>query len=113
MNSASGPAEDVLKQPLLSPNSNESNDLSKLQPCANFLLNCDPDTWYVGEIHKQIPSDSNALKKFIQAHRNFTGEKYTRFVSHKFTESINGIPRTFCVTFRKERYSDYDNVGGG
>jgi len=91
-----------------SDNLNDSDDLSKLQPCANFLLNCKPEKWYVGEIHKQIPSDSNAFKKFIQAHRNFIGEKYTRFVSHKFLHA----GRTFCVTFRKERYSDYDNVGG-
>ena len=114
MSSDSSESAEGLEEPLLPQDelSAPQDELSKLQPCANFLLSCKYETWYVGEIHKQISSDSNALKKFIQAHRNFTGEKYTRFISYKFRESINDILRTFCVTFRKERYSDYDNVGG-
>jgi hypothetical protein len=92
----------------LLPSDEPSDELSKLQPCANFLLNCKPETWYYGEIHKQIPSDSNAFKKFRQVIRNMNDEKYTRFVSYKFFHT----GRTFCVTFRKERYSEYDNVGG-
>ena len=48
----------------------------------------------------------------IQAYRNVHDEKYTIFVSHKFQHALNDIPRTFCVTFRRERDVDYDIVGG-
>ena len=92
--------------------STDSDGLSKLQPCANFLLNCETGNWYKGKIHKQISSDSGVFRKMIQAYRNLHDKKYTIFVSHKFEHELNSIPRTFCVTFRRERDVDHDIVGG-
>lgn len=90
----------------------KAGDLSKLQPCANFLLKSQKDAWYHGKIHKQIASESNVFKKIRQAYRNLNDEKYTIFVSYKFSQTIDGRDRTFCVTFRKKRNADFDNVMG-
>ena len=60
--------------PLLS---NTDDSLSKLQPCANFLLESAEGVWYQGEIHKQIASNAGMFKKIRQVIRNINTEKYT------------------------------------
>lgn len=96
--------------PLLSDNHSENSentkDLSKLQPCANFLLNSDNEVWYIGRIYKQKPS--GIFAKITQTWRNFVDEKYKTFVSYKFVHK----ERTFCLTFKKKQGADGDSILG-
>ena len=87
------------KEPLLprdQERSSKAENLSKLQPCANFLLDSDEGVWYEGEIHK----NNNTI---IRAGLEESGVRFefSTFISHKFKYTINETPRTFCITFRK------------
>jgi len=99
----------------------KAEDLSKLQPCANFLLESEPNKWYKGEIRKN--NDTSKQKttwgkmgsKFKHLLKT-TGisEEFSKFISYKFDHTINGTPRTFCITFRKQPNTSkyYNNLGG-
>lgn len=99
----------------------KAEDLSKPQPCANFLLKSQKDVWYKGEIRKN--NDTSKQKttwgkmgsKFKHLLKT-TGisEEFSKFISYKFDHIINGTPRTFCITFRKQPNTSklYNNLGG-
>lgn len=95
--------------------------LSALQPCANFLLNCELDKWYKGEIHKNddVSKQEKGWDKIKSyARSGFTGigmiNEYSKFISHKFQYELDSTVRTFCITFRKEpRLAKIYNVLGG
>ena len=67
-------------------------DIIHKQPCAIFLLESEPNVYYEGQINKK--KDPTSF---------FRTEQFTKFVSYKFTHTIDDSQRTFCVTFRKER----------
>jgi hypothetical protein len=80
-----------MSEPLISSDSN-----SGYQPCAKFLLKSDIGEWYEGKIRKKVSVFHNFLEK--TAFRS----KEQVFISHKFKHTINGLERTFCITFRKD-----------
>jgi hypothetical protein len=92
--------EEELEQSLM-----PQDELSKLQPCANFLLGSVLGKWYKGEIHKNDDTRMRAILEKIGA-RN----KYSTFISYKFVRD----GRRFCITFRKETtVADIlNNLGG-
>ena len=99
----------------------DSGDLSKLQPCANFLLRSHVGKWYEGKIHKNDDTSKqetrwDRMKSSLKNGLKTTGvlKKFSDFISHKFTHEVDGVPRTFCITFRKEtRIADsYNNLDG-
>ena len=96
------------KEPLLPRDQERSikaENLSKLQPCANFLLDSDEGVWYKGEIHK----NNNTI---IRAGLEKSGAifEFSKFISHKFVHEN----RTFCLTFRKNpiRSTHLNKLGG-
>ena len=112
------------EQPLLprdQERSSKAENLSKLQPCANFLLDSDEGVWYEGKIHKNDDTSKqetrwDRMKSSLKNVFKTTGvlKKFSDFISHKFTHEVDGVPRTFCITFRKEtRIADsYNNLDG-
>lgn len=112
--------------PLLTEGQERTSDagyLSKLQPCANFLLNSIEGVWYAGTMYKERKSLKNETstgffsgmklmgQKFSRKVKNIaetTGftEKKTKFVSYKFLHGGH----TFCLTFRKYPRGDGDEL---
>jgi len=99
-------------EPLLTPD-------STLKPCANFLLNSEPEKWYVGTMykeHKSLKGETSTgffsgmklmeqrFRRKVQkiAEKAVLTEKETKFVSYKFLRD----GRTFCLTFRKHPRGD-------
>ena len=101
----------------------DAGDLSKPQPCANFLLKSDKDAWYAGTMYKEHKSLKGETSKgffsgmklmgqrFSRKVQNiaktaFLVEKETKFVSYKFVHE----EREFCLTFRKHPLGDGDSI---
>jgi hypothetical protein len=113
-------SDSELEQPLLSSDSKESNDLSKLQPCANFLLlDSVLNKWCVGTMYKEHKSLKGETSTGFISGMKLMGlrfsrkvsniakaavltDKETKFVSYKFLHD----GRKFCLTFRKHPRGD-------
>lgn len=122
--SSESSASSMSNEPLLSSDSSSSDNLSRPQPCANFLLlNSKPETWYVGTIYKEHKSLKGETSTGFISGMKLMGlrfsrkvsniakaavltDKETKFVSYKFVHPIGGIPHTFCLTFRKHPRGD-------
>jgi hypothetical protein len=94
----SGEPEEQPEQSLM-----PQGELSDHQPCAKFLLICNPETWYIGEIYKNDKEQvGETLKeKFLRITR-MPRDNFSKFISYKFVYPIGGINLTFCITFRQQ-----------
>ena len=123
MSSAGIESEHELLLPEGQERSSDAGGLSKLQPCANFLLNSVEGVWYAGTMYKEHKSlKGETSKGFFSgmklmgqrfsrkvqniAKTTFLVEKETKFVSYKFVHE----EREFCLTFRKHPLGDGDSI---
>jgi len=121
-------------EPLLTPdssssdNSNDTDNLSRPQPCANFLLlDSVLNKWCVGTMykeHKSLKGETSTgffsgmklmgqrFSRKVQkiAEKAVLTDKETKFVSYKFVHPIGRIDHKFCLTFRKHPRGNGDGL---
>lgn len=86
---------------------NGSDDvLSGIMPCAEFLFESKLDEYYKGGIYKKygLVEPGRALVYSVSMVANIANG-FRDFFSYKFEHSMENIPRTFCITFRKKFFT--------
>ena len=105
----SSASEDVSSAsvPLLSGTASYGSKISGIIPCAQFLFESEPGTYYKGGIYKNQKPLAAPFTVLKQGFAKLAGFK--EFFSYKFIHKINNTPRTFCITFRKKYTSFFSN----
>jgi hypothetical protein len=86
--------------PLLSGTASYGSKISGIIPCAQFLFESEPDTYYKGGIYKNQKPLAAPFTVLKQGFAKLAGFK--EFFSYKFEHPIKSKLRTFCITFRKK-----------
>ena len=83
----------------------DNNNFIGRMPCATFLLNSNLNTYYKGGIYKN--QKNTAIATMTTGPKQLAAKLvgFGEFISYKFEHDINGISRTFCITFRKKPIS--------
>lgn len=98
----SSASESLLPKGSSDEGSYDNNKLIGRMPCATFLLKSNLNTYYKGGIYKN--QKNTAIATMTTGPKQLAAKLvgFGEFISYKFEHDINGISRTFCITFRKK-----------